>query len=198
MRPLRTFSLAAGLLASLAGCTRIDTFHVSRAALEDPRYLQEFEARRQLLGRDALGLYAHRIGPGSGWIMAYRRYSPGGVFMIDDESFEKLTLWLAEPEMEGERTVELPSLEALVVYSRGGSAWPASACSGWLSNGEVRIRPNGRHFLVEASGVLASATGGCPSEIALSFRTDDLEDMSRLTPWLGAQGDSPYSESYRN
>lgn len=198
MRPLLQLLCAAVLFVGLAGCARVDTFHLARAALEDPSYLQEFEARRQLLGRDALGLYAHRIGPGAGWVMAYRRYSPGGVFTIDDESFEKVTLWLAEPQIDGVRTVELPSSEALVVYSRGGSAWPVAACSGFLSNGVARIRPNGRHFLVEVSGVLASATGRCPQEIALTFRTDNLEDMGRLTPWLGARGDSPYSESYRD
>jgi hypothetical protein len=197
MRPLLGLFLSAGLLASLGGCTRVDTFHVRRAALDDPRYLQEFEARRQVLGRDALGLYAHRIAPGDGWVMAYRRFSPGGVFTIDDESFEKLTLCLAEPRMHGERTVELPSSEALVVYSRGGSAWPVAACSGWLSTGQVRIQPKGQRILVEVSGALAETTGSCPPSIALSFEANDLKDVSLLTPWLGAKGDSPYSESYR-
>lgn len=170
---------------------------MSGAALDDPRYLQEFEARRELLGRDALGLYAHRVGPGDGLVVAYRRFSPGGVLTIDDESFEKLTVWLAEPRMDGQRRLTLPSPEALVVYSRGGSAWPVAACSGWLSTGEVRIQPGGRQFLVEVSGSLVAATGRCPPTIALTFQSNELDDVSLLTPWLGAQGDSPYSESYR-
>lgn len=150
-----------------------------------------------MLGRDALDLYAHRIARGDGWVIAYRRFSPGGVFTIDDESFEKLTLWLADSSSEGERTVELPSLQALVIYSRGGSAWPVTACSGWLSTGEVRVQPGGRRFLVEVSGSLAGATGHCPPTVALKFQSNELEDVSLLTPWLGAQGDSHYSESYR-
>lgn len=197
MKPLVGVLLSATLLASLTGCTRVDTFHVRRAALDDPYYLQEFEARRELFGRDALGLYAHRISQGDGLVMAYRRFSPGGVFTSDDESFEKLTVWLAEPRMDGERTLPLPSPEALVVYSSGGSAWPVAACSGWLSAGEVRIRPGARRFLVDVSGALTASTGRCPSTITLKFQSNELEDASLLTPWLGAQGDSPYSESYR-
>ena len=189
--------LFSTLLAALCGCTSIDTFHLGSAQLADQRYLQEFPSRQKQFAGEALGLYAHRVVPGSGLILAYRWYSPGGMFISDDEHFEKVTIWVPAERISGAREYEVSRSPISVVFSRGGSAWPRAACSGWLKSGTVRLEPRGSEMFVEVSGILDVASGQCPSEIAIDFRTRALSDFSMLTPWLGTQGAHPYEESYR-
>ena len=186
-----------GLVTVLAGCTHTDTFYLRDAALSDQTYLQDFEARERDFGREALGLYAHRLGPGSGLVLGYRWYSPGSIFTIDDERFEKITVRFSDANAVENRSFVLPSPSVSVIFTRGGSAWPAAACSGWLSSGSIHIKPSGTRLLVEVSGALTPATGECPSEVSHSFWSAPLSGFADLTPWLGAKGDHPYNESYR-
>ncbi|MBK8285376.1 MAG: hypothetical protein IPK97_11130 [Ahniella sp.] len=166
--------------------------------MADPSYLQEFAVRQDTLGDGALGLYAHRITAGSGLVLAYRWYTPGSVFTIDDEGFEKLTVWLPDQQAIEASVLDISSPSVLVVYTRGGAAWPKSACSGWLTSGTVRLEEKGSAILVDVSGELRAASGTCPPEVKKVFSTAALGDIERLTPWLGAKGRHPYDESYRH
>src|SRR3546814_3275005 len=72
----------------------------------------------------------------------HRFYSPGGALTIDDEVFEKLTIWFKSSRPEsGAITIDS---SVVVVHTKGGSAWPQSACSGIIESGQIRITPKGR------------------------------------------------------
>src|SRR3546814_18515967 len=99
-----------------------------------------------------MGLFAHRLAPGQGTIVAHRFYSPGGALTIDDEVFEKLTIWFKSSRPEsGAITIDS---SVVVVHTKGGSAWPQSACSGIIESGKIRITPKGRSFQVVEIGQL--------------------------------------------
>src|SRR3546814_9015660 len=94
-----------------------------------------------------MGLIAHGLAPGQGTIVAHRFYSPGGALTIDDEVFEKLTIWFKSSRPEsGAITIDS---SVVVVHTKGGSAWPQSACSGIIESGQIRITPKGRSFQVD-------------------------------------------------
>src|SRR3546814_11147123 len=101
-----------------------------------------------------MGLFAHRLAPGQGTIVAHRFYSPGGALTIDDEVFEKLTIWFKSSRPEsGAITIDS---SVVVVPTKGGSAWPQPACSGLLESGQNRITPNGRPLPVVIIGAIAT------------------------------------------
>jgi hypothetical protein len=197
MHSRRSSLVACALLAVVSGCSRTDTFYLGNADLADPLYLQKLGTRQEHPDREPLGLYAHRLTSGSGLVLAYRWYSPGSIVAIDDEVFEKLTVWVPDGDLAMTREFEVPTADVSVVFARGGSAWPRAACSGWMKSGSVRLEPKGAEILVQVSGALIVASGKCPPEISFAFHTRALGGFDRLTPWLGAEGDHPYRESYR-
>ena len=120
--------------ASEAAREVVDTFHTVDAKL--------------LAGGLGLGHTSHRIGPGDGLVLAYRKFMPGDAGVIDDEAFEKLTVWLPGAPPTDRTEYDLSSSGgALAVYSLGSSAhlqpepdaaqrppWSARH-QGWLAKG---------------------------------------------------------------
>ena len=145
---------------------------------------------------DSLGVYAHRLAAGQGLVLALRKYSPGSVLSYDDEIFEKLTVWISMDEIHSERTFELPTPDVVVIFSRGASASPQWACSGVLESGRVRLEPQGTVVSVEVSGSLSVSSGECPRDIRIAFQARDIGTITAVTPWLGAEGNHPYRETY--
>src|SRR3546814_4668817 len=95
---------------------RNDGFLVHDAALADPDYLSGLDARPEneaVSDRSSMGLFAHRLAPGQGTIVAHRFYSPGGALTIDDEVFEKLSIWFksSRPESGAIPRSELQTFE---------------------------------------------------------------------------------------
>src|SRR3546814_17563889 len=117
---------------------RNDGFLVHDAALADPDYLSGLDARPEneaVSDRSSMGLFAHRLAPGQGTIVAHSFYSPGGALTIDDEVFEKLTIWIKSSRPESEDiTIES---SVVVVPAKGGAAWPRSACYGIIKRGQI-------------------------------------------------------------
>src|SRR3546814_19406542 len=91
----------------------------------------------------------------------HRFYSPGGALTIDDEVFEKLTIWFKSSRPEsGAITIDS---SVVVVHTKGGSAWPQSACSGIIESGQIRITPKGRSFRSEERRVGKECVSTCRS-----------------------------------
>src|SRR3546814_9924434 len=87
-----------------------------------------------------------------------------------------------------------------VPISKGGSAWPQSACSGIIESGQIRITPKGRSFQVVVTGAIVHSGNRHPAwctqdSIDISFTASE-RPFASLTPWLGTAGDHPYEESY--
>ena len=144
----------------------------------------------------------HRIGAGSGMVMAYRWYSPGRIFIIDDEEFEKVTIELLDTLWTAPQRLTLGvGAPVTVRYTKGSASWPITACYGTASSGVVEIlarRPRRIQVSVVAEIEPVKMMGRpCESvrfERKITFRRLPEEE---LTPWLGTPGDISSDETYR-
>ena len=214
-RLLLLLAKAAGVLAGIictliaaalayASIDRTDEFFVVRGALAAPDYLSSLEASpdHEASKREKFGVMAHRIANGSGMVFAYRFYTNGSPLVIDDEGYEKATVWLPNQNSSLPAEIQLnDSRSVMAIYSRGGSAWPRAGCSGHIRDGFVRVKPRGLRVHVEISGVLHPQgnfrIAQCEAKkIHLEFEAKEIA-VSDLTPWLGRPGPYPYAETYR-
>jgi hypothetical protein len=184
------------LLVACGGCNilgRTDRLVLDHAALAAPSPSDDF---------DRLPVRGHRITSGSGTVIAYRTWSPGSIFAIDDEHFEKLTLFLPDtpPTTAVEYQLGEPS-RIVLEYTVGGSAWPKHACFGSARSGTLHLHPGWLrrlHVDVQFEPQLRSVIGlrPCPSEVVHRSFTAVHASTSNLTPWLGTPGPHVYSETY--
>lgn len=208
MRVAKAIAISLVAVLLLVSCAssptlsgRHDAFFIRDASFADSGYLHRLDALRidELAVDPApMGLFAHRLAGGAGTVFALRIYSPGSRFTADDESFEKLTIWLQRPLPAAGDIADDDT--ALVVHTQGGSAWPDRACSGVLRGGVLKVRPVGNDLDVSISGDLIPAGNlhpqrCAPRRLEAFFRAKELS-LDSMTPWLGAAGSHPYAESY--
>jgi hypothetical protein len=130
-----------------------DSFVLENAEFQDAGYLRRLDSikRPKILRRedDLFPVYAHRLKRGSGTIFAWRFYSNGKLFTIDDEDYRKITVWIAGPPPHSPTTISLgDESKAILISSDGGSAWPDFECCGYGTAGMITITPAGRRFIV--------------------------------------------------
>jgi len=197
--------LAIAALSIYAAIDKEDSFFVSGAALENPGWLGEVDAHRNdgfQARREYLSVYAHRIKQGIGTVLGYRLYSNGSLLAIDDESYIKLTIWVSERTPAQHAEYDLSDRDRIVaIYSRGGSAWPAFGCAGFIARGKVTIEGGDGAKRVDVAGVFepmesASDEHCRQAEFVQTFTATKM-DLSKITPWLGKAGNHPYRETYR-
>ncbi|HIF51816.1 MAG TPA: hypothetical protein EYQ42_09880 [Thiotrichaceae bacterium] len=200
--------LVAGGFIAYAAIDKTDTFYLKNAQFNNPRYLVDVEKELQKGDSSKIlyekpSVYAHRLKEGTGMVLGYRWYSNGSLLSIDDEGFEKLTIWLSANSIKQNKTFQFENSEKVIaVYTHGGSAWPRNACAGYLSTGTVSIRPNGKSYRVEVDGQLepqgARTLGNwCKLKpINKVFSAKEIKHEG-LTSWLGKKGDHVYKETYR-
>jgi hypothetical protein len=198
---LLSLNLAACATTSLLR-DKHDGFFIRNAALADEHYLAGLEslpAGDRASDWSAMGVFAHRVAAGQGAVLAYRAYSPGGLMVMDDESFEKVTVWFKHG-MPAVGTTRIDGDTVVVVRTRGGSAWPRSACSGVLTEGTIDLAKRRNGFRATIQGALAQRGNRNPAEcmrdrLDVSFEVSEI-GLAELTPWLGNKGGHPYDESY--
>ncbi|HQY69344.1 MAG TPA: hypothetical protein PLW13_02895 [Pseudomonadales bacterium] len=201
--------IAALVLCAIfyAAIDRVDTFYVNDSDLHGYAfYLEGREASESYEDSRTknLPVHAHRIYAGSGTVIGYRKFSNGSLLAVDDEGYEKLTLWLEEPIPEGESIFDLASAEtAIVAYAQGGSAWPMHGCFGLLKSGRLQIKKIGTRAEIEVAGEFVPSvrveerdTSCVSTQLKYSFFAARIE-FGELTPWLGMPSDSAYDETYR-
>ena len=209
------WSLAAivGLLVLLIGARfaylaidKEDTFVLQNSEFDNFNYLRQIESSKggaRLSHPKHLPVYVHRLKRGSGTIFAYRFYSDEDVLTIDDEAYQKVTIWI--PGTLPNSAIDLTlgdESKCLLVFSRGGSAWPKSECSRYGTSGTVKVEPIGRHFKITIHAEVtptenARAHGDCESDrMDMTFKAKEIA-FENLTPWLGIAGRHPYHETYR-
>lgn len=134
--------LVAGLIAYSAA-DKQDTFAVRDAEFADVEWLRRLAAQTEAESRNGgnFGVYAHRLKRGSGTVLGFRAYSPGKLMTIDDETYRKVTVWIASgvPADGIEERFGDDSRVRLVV-SEGGSAWPRRDCSRVAIGGTLRVQ----------------------------------------------------------
>lgn len=187
---------------------RADTFYLLDASLINPKYLSEVEDRLAKIDghkvlRETPLVNAHRLKRGDGVIFAYRSFSEGEIQVIDDEHFEKITIWLPEFPSERVSYIDMSNrAQVIIVYTVGGSAWPESACSGYLNSEQLTIRRKDKQFVVTLEGNLypigmAIWSDWCTLKvIEKEFEATEI-GHHELTTWLGNPGSHPNDETYR-
>jgi hypothetical protein len=196
-------ALILGCLAIYAAVDKVDRFHVEGVELDDPAYLLTLPARGEESFKDPRsGVSVHRLKEGTGAVFARREYSNGGVMTIDDESYEKVTIWIPSGLPQSSVVVDLGDrARAVAVVSRGGSAWPRHDCSGYVDAGTLEVGPRGRRYAVRLKGQFEPTVRvdkHCvPAPVEFAFETGGLS-FTQLDPWLGLAGSRPaYEETYR-
>lgn len=185
----------------LAGCSHRDTFFVDDAELADADYLRTLKPRVRGELETRYGVQAHRIEPGVGTVLGLREFNPGGWSIIDDETFLKVTIWARAP-VSGDVPLDGLSSDVVVLYTRGGSAWPETSCSGYVTGGTLRIEPRGAATWVRVEGILSVASThqgrrDCDGRaVVAEFEAREI-DVGELTPWLGKEAEHVYRETYR-
>jgi hypothetical protein len=203
---LALITLASTSCALLGQRPQPEGILVTNAQLQNPHYLQQLDQRtaeERTYDRTRYGVYAHRIERGEGWILGYRHFDPGELMAVDDETFEKLTLWLPNPPPAGAQRIQLETRpDIIAIHTSGGSAWAQNACSSRIIAGTLTLTPRGRGRIgVELKGRL-QPTGNrgvwdtCRSDsVELSFLAEQIE-LERLTPWVGREGEFVYQETH--
>jgi hypothetical protein len=137
----------------------------------------------------------HRIKKGSGVTMGIRIYDRGTA-AIDDERFEKITIWLTNRN-KGE--YPLAGGEIIAYYSRGGSAWQGAQCGTKIQNGKLTILKNTNENIVfKIESNIECDYYNKHRKISINGTYDaKVITWDDLTPWLGTVGTNYYSESYR-
>jgi hypothetical protein len=186
---------------------RTDTFYLKDAQLSDENYLiklaEKLDKEDYLALRSEMNIHLHRLVKGKGVIYGYRWYSNGSVMAIDDEVFEKLTVWIPRDPSSYPINFDFRNQENVkALYITGSSAWPQSACSGYFTSGLLVLKKSGSKTLVSVKGVVTPADSRsngdyCKErEVNIEFLASEIK-FSQLTPWLGSEGQHLYDETYR-
>jgi hypothetical protein len=190
-----------------AALDKEDTFYLVDAEPSDSDYLFTLDAdpQKSSLGREHFGFAVHRVKRGRGVVFGYRFYSNGRVTRIDDEAYRKVTVWLPSGAPGSPTEFDLADrARAVVMFSRGGSAWPENDCSGYVSSGALRVAFRGAGYAVAVHGQLKPhgnsdvriGKGCTPQRVDLEFDSGE-SSFEQLTPWLGIAGSHPYDETSR-
>ncbi len=196
--------LVLGALVAYAARDKEDTFALADAEFADVGYLQRLASQDDAQSRrdGNFSVYAHRLKRGTGTVFGFRAYSPGRFAVIDDETYRKITVWIAGAIPTS--AIEVPlgdDSRSRLVVSDGGSAWPRSACSRVATAGILRVqRTNGRFRITIRANTIAAGKITpikCDAEkVDLTFEAQEIV-VDDLTPWLGLEGRHPYDETYR-
>jgi len=197
--------VAVGGLFAYTAIDKEDRFYLVDAEPSDPDYLFTLDAdsEKSSLDRERFGFAVHRLKRGMGVVFGYRFYSSGSVTVIDDELYRKVTIWIQSGAPQSQTELNLRDrAKAIVMFSRGASAWPRNDCSGYVSSGSLRVEHRGARYAVSVHGQLephgnSEVWKNCiPQRVDVEFEARQ-RSFDQLTPWLGLPGSHPYDETYR-
>jgi hypothetical protein len=188
-RMSRIMRVICGVLSSvwLLGCTS-ERFHYleNAAVIENCRVGDERPAAVSRL------LAGHYIGPGHGLILIARKFDPGSLLAVDDETYEKLTIGIDRHEVGVPMNVPQPGIR--LFYSAGSAAFirrAAGAFSTGASGTIVIVNKSDRQLTARLDLVIlvrkpSDSPEAVPREVKIKEeRTFKSLDIEKLTPWLG-------------
>ncbi len=201
----RVIILALMILLQGCGWRGYQAFYVEHAALENPflykNMIKELRENKHGNGNANMPVMAHRIVPGEGVVIAYRSWSPGSIFVVDDESYEKMTIYMpGSLPSEGEIKLE-DNPNIITVYVLGGSAWPKHGCYGTATKGVLHFTPESLERMqaeVSFQADLTNAFSGdsCEQIIFNKKFTIHKKLIKDLSPWEGRPSDRIRQETY--
>ncbi|WP_313345656.1 hypothetical protein [Stenotrophomonas sp.] len=191
----RVWAILAGLVISGSGAAAEKTaFFVENASSVTDGCID--------VGSRELQFSCHRIEPGVGTVIAFRRYKRS--WNIDGTSFRKLTVHLPQRFKPGDR-FSLDDGVARVFFSRGSSAFAGKrGCYGRAESGHVEVVSRTRKAI--SIRVSASIPMKSPLRIPKDCTGPEVVDMviqaapaqlDSLDAWEGRPdpGDSPFEEA---
>lgn len=156
---------------------------VDHVAIDYPKCLNAPAAQLQFA--------CHRLEPGKGYALAYRRYwsSKRG----DDDAFQKLTIYFSVKPIKGE-VFQLTGKNVWLFFSSGPSSFPGKAgCYGRAKSGSVKIDNIGEDGVVlevNANLDLQSLLGWknmCKGSNIKGKYKAKLVGFEKLNPWYGVK-----------
>jgi hypothetical protein len=134
------------LFLSLSFGCQADSFYVEKATLSEidahlllrNRILQKNE--RIAWSNEYLSITGHRISADGGIVFGHRLFSKGVIPLVDQASFEKLSIQIPSGETHHKMsTISIKSdKDVLVFWSKGPSNFPrGSGCYGYASDGYI-------------------------------------------------------------
>jgi hypothetical protein len=150
----------------------------------------------------------HRVTPGTGTVLALRRYYGSGKLRTDKGEFEKLTIHLPEiPSLSksegGNVKFAVNDGSVNAYYSTGSSSFPGrSGCFGYAADGQVMIVDSSSEILIVhvMLDIPLYSPGGWKEECTLKHIDQELllevKHADELTAWDGKRGEHIYDETY--
>lgn len=203
--------LFVSIIGVISGCAlrQVDSFYLDRAAMSEvdlhKSAKQAIALNKPPKTSSEFVITGHRIIDGSGTVIAYRAFSSGELFFVDQATFQKLTIFLPFSLSNDLTEVSLSEREDVIAYwSSGSSNFPGkTGCFGYVSNGRVRLS---RITNTELSADLLItfdlvSPGGWKKECGRFVFNESMilkkRDVNALTPWEGTVGAHIYDESIR-
>jgi len=180
-------------------------FYLENSELHNPKFYdlieEQYNTDPQQARRDK-GLYpvfAHRVVQGTGTIIGYRFFSMGEIDTIDDESYEKLTVWINGKLSLKSDTFTIGN-NTKVISIKGGSAWPRRACAGNIEKGVVTIKKKDFEIEVNVKGRfkplnIISMSYCDEKDVNKTFLAKSIE-YENLSYKQGKPGNHVYDETY--
>ena len=193
------------LLILIPGCGVHRAIYVEHAALENPSLYKnmnkELQEKKAENGKTNFPVMGHRIVPGEGTVIAYRAWSPGSIFVIDDEHYEKVTIYMSGSLLGNAEINIEDNPNIIVLYVSGGSAWPKHGCYGTSTNGFLRYNPTlfgGMEAEISFRANLTNAFSGDPCEQIMFHKKFKIEKklLTDLSPWEGRPSSRIIQETY--
>lgn len=190
-----------------AGCSLLGyrTLYIENAALTDPTMydaeLKNVSEKGKASDKDFLPVVAHRICNGTGTAIAYRKWSPGSWFIIDDEGYEKITIYIPHI-LEKEGNIILGTNTGTIsIIASGGSAWPKTGLIGVAQKGSIKYKRTSSHEIEVEIDLVVNLYNISWNELGPSRHfheqvTLKKKDIHSITPWEGREGSHIYDETY--
>jgi hypothetical protein len=166
----------------------ISTFIIPDAQFERQDFTAATTADEK---RNDLPVTFHRIAAGKGTILALRMFDPMDTNTVDDELFEKITIW-SEQFKPGTYSFGKDKLTAY--YTRGASAWSKTQCGYVLDNGSLTIS-EGKDGKMQIAISTEVKCDQAPKKISKSYTAKKIS-VKQITPWIGKKGEHIYDETY--
>lgn len=183
-------AITAISVMNATGCstTSRSSFYVEHASLV--KVDSSAKGREDFTDANALPIAMHRLQKGDGVVIGVREFSGGSMFTVDDESFRKMTIFIAESTLASGH-YSLTDGNAIAYLSQGGSAKPSGGCFGRAKDGRVVIKKvdnSSVHLALTASFEMSSPLGWpgtcAPKELDIALEVEKRE-FEQLTAWEG-------------
>ena len=207
------FITAIIVFVLLNGCSKTQIYYIKNASLplsseqtfvvenNDFSFYEKYENDKKKNRELLLG--GHYIKEGKNIVLLIRKWKAGKIYIIDDEWYEKLTIEIKDYQIG--IPIIIPSDQAKLYYSKGGSAWIDHGAGFYSSDatGEILLsKISERNLIVKINISLKAKSADSlqkKQKIRAKFEGEYSFSkilLSDLTPWLGMPDPPLYTGGY--